>query len=259
MPSRSTTAYAFIADALRREIIDGSMRAGERIPTESELCARFSASRITVRRALQILSDELLIVRRQGSGSYVSGTPSRKIPLLNTDFGGSLAQHAPDLTRKLDRSQWESVSDEVAAHLQTFPGARALFARRIDLVDSEPVAYDEISLLQQFADRLTEEDLAQLDFLPHWQRRQQFEISHLTQSIEAVMSDDNMAQLLGITAGAPVLKEVDVMFLPLGTPCGLFVSFYRHDLFRLTSTVRFAKKSADEPLAKSARHSVLTG
>src|SRR5690349_12052304 len=86
MPIRNTTAYSFIADVLRREIIRGKIRAGGKMPTERELCARFFASRITVRRALQILADELLIVRRQGTGTFVSGKPSRKIPLLNTDF-----------------------------------------------------------------------------------------------------------------------------------------------------------------------------
>src|SRR5215203_6902099 len=83
MVIRNSTAYSFIADVLRREILRGTLGAGQKMPPERELGSRFSASRITIRRALQILADELLVVRRQGSGTYVSATPSRKIPLLN--------------------------------------------------------------------------------------------------------------------------------------------------------------------------------
>jgi DNA-binding GntR family transcriptional regulator len=247
MYQRSTTAYGFIADVLRREVMRGTLEAGARLPTERELCTRFAASRITVRRALQILADELLVVRRQGSGTFVSATPSRKIPLLNTDFNGSLAQHAPDLTRRLESTQWESASESVATYLQTFPGARVLFARRIDLLEDVPVAYDEIYLREDTADLLTDVHLARLDFLQELRSVQQIQFSHLTQSVEATVTGESEARHLAVAVGATVLKEIDVLFLQTGTPCGLFVSFYRHDLFRLTSTVRFIA----EPVASS--------
>jgi len=246
MRTRSWTAYSFIADALRREIINGDLAPGEKVPTEHELCSRFSTSRITVRRALQILADEMLVVRRQGSGTFVSPTPSRKIPLLNTDFTGSLTQHAPDLTRRLDSWHWETANEEVASYLQTFAGSRVLFARRIDLLENVPVAYDEIYLPERVADRLTERDLEQLDFLHHWQEVQQIQIGHLTQSIEAVTAQERQAQHLSINTGLPLLKELDVMFLQIGSPCGFFISYYRHELFRLTSTVRLTSSSPTE-------------
>ena len=258
MGARASTAYGFIADSLRRQIIGGSLKSGAQLPTERELCDRFSASRITVRRALQVLSDEMLVVRRQGSGTYVSGTPSRKIPLLNTDFSGSLSQHAPDLTRRLDFSDWRNANEEVAALLQSFPGARVLFGRRIDLLDNTPVAYDEIYLPEQVADRLSENDLAQLDFLHHWQLIQQFRIGHLTQGIEAVAAGPDQAVHLRIAEGAPALKELDVVFLHTGAPCGLFVSFYRHDLFRLTSTVRLPNIGESPPTSNARESSVPT-
>ena len=182
----------------------------------------------------------MLVIRRQGIGTFVSPTPTRKIPLLNSDVNGSLAEHAPDLTRRLDAWHWETATERVAAHLQTFAGGRMLFARRIDLLEKAPVAYDEIHLPESVADKLTENDLAQLDFLPRWQEVQQIQIGHLTQSIEATVATDSESQHLTIASGLPLLKEVDVLFLQTGLPCGLFVSFYRHDLFRLTSTVRIS-------------------
>jgi len=63
--------YQNIIDQLRRQIIEGIYPAGSALPTEMELCELFHASRQTVRFALSNLSDEGLIDRRQGSGSYV--------------------------------------------------------------------------------------------------------------------------------------------------------------------------------------------
>lgn len=63
--------YQNIIDQLRKQITDGIYPAGSALPTEMELCKLFQASRQTIRFALSNLSDEGLIDRRQGSGSYV--------------------------------------------------------------------------------------------------------------------------------------------------------------------------------------------
>ena len=236
----TATAYQYVADTLRRRILQGQYVSGERLPAERELCEQFDASRITVRRALLILAEEMLIQRRQGDGTFVSPTPSRKIPLLSADFSGSIAAHAPDIDRELESHEWQTASDEVASSLQTQPGARVLFARRLDLLRDTPVAFDEIYLAEQVADRLSADDLGQLRFLERWQKVQQIRLGHLSQTIEAIAAAREQVQFLGGKVGDPTLKEVDVIFLSTGTPCGLFVSYYRHELFRLTSTVRLS-------------------
>jgi GntR family transcriptional regulator len=235
---RAVTAYQYVADALRRQVLGGKLTPGQQLPPERELCDQFLASRITVRRALQILADEMLIQRRQGIGTFVSPGPSRRIPLLNTDFSGSMSAHAPDLERELETYKWQRATVEVASALQTLPGATVLFARRLDLLNREPVAFDEIYLPESASDGLNENDLAQLKFLERWQSVQQIRLGHLSQRIEAVAAEEQQVTYLGVEIGAPLLKEVDVIYLLTGASAGLFVSYYRHDLFQLTSTVR---------------------
>ncbi len=65
--------YQGIATIIRQQILEGTYPAGGQLPTEVQLCESFSASRQTIRQALQQLVDEGLIVRRQGSGSRVIG------------------------------------------------------------------------------------------------------------------------------------------------------------------------------------------
>ena len=65
--------YKWLADRLK-EIIRTDIEKGiEKLPTEQELCDRFRVSRQTVRLSLSLLEDEGLIVKKRGSGSYITG------------------------------------------------------------------------------------------------------------------------------------------------------------------------------------------
>lgn len=73
--------FRTLAKQLRQEIVTGSWEPGAKLPTEKELAVRRELSLTTVRRALDELCEEGLIVRRQGSGSYVSAKlPRRTVP-----------------------------------------------------------------------------------------------------------------------------------------------------------------------------------
>ena len=84
--------YKEIAQQLRQQILEGIYPAGSLLPTEQQLCSIHNASRQTVRTALQSLSEEGLISRRQGSGSRVldlrdfSPSPQRTIAIITTNI-----------------------------------------------------------------------------------------------------------------------------------------------------------------------------
>lgn len=67
------TKYQQLANRLREEITRNGGQTGFRLPTEQELARQYRLSRQTVRHALQLLEEEGLIQRRQGSGSYATG------------------------------------------------------------------------------------------------------------------------------------------------------------------------------------------
>ena len=78
MSSQPDLLYAQIEHNLRQRIISGDLSIGEKIPTEIELCEKYSVSRITVRRAIQNLVDEGILYRLRGRGTFVSA-PKREI------------------------------------------------------------------------------------------------------------------------------------------------------------------------------------
>ena len=126
-----TTAYNRIAASIRDRILNGDWEQNAKLPTERELCTEFKSSRITIRRALQILEDEGLAERRQGSGTFVRSTVARKIPLLTTDFFGSIETHAPDLVRSVKSWRETPAAQEVARALNLLPSEPVMEAVRI--------------------------------------------------------------------------------------------------------------------------------
>lgn len=237
-------AYALVTESLRARILAGEWQPGDRLPAESQLCEDFATSRITIRRALQILHHELLIQRQQGCGTFVGPAPARKIAILNADFFGGVARHAPKLKRKLQSWGWTAADTHVAGVLSLAVGEQVLTAQRLDLLSGKPVAMDEVFLAGRFADKLTASDLVELDFLKRWEGAQRIKLDYCTQEVEAVPARPPCSKILGVKPGSPLLRETDVVFEHSGRAAGLFVSYYRHEHFRLTATVKLAGSKA---------------
>jgi GntR family transcriptional regulator len=202
------------------------------------LCEAFSASRITVRQAVRVLQEEMLVRSHQGRGSFVSPCPTRRIPLINTDFCGSALAHAPDMEVRLEHWGWIAAPVEVAEQLQVFSGDRVLFARRTAILEPDVIGYDELHLVESHASLLSKDDLAWSLFVERWRQVESLAISHATQTIEAVAAQRPITDLLPIEPGSPVLKATEVFFLSDGQPAGAMVMYLRHDLFRLNCVVQ---------------------
>ena len=65
--------YKWLAAKLREQLPDYAARGQHQLPTEAELASRYKVSRQTVRQALAQLTQEGLIEKRQGSGSFLTG------------------------------------------------------------------------------------------------------------------------------------------------------------------------------------------
>ena len=70
--------YRAIADELRHRVESGELAAGALLPSESELSGAYDVSRVTVRKALDVLRDEGLVDSRQGFGWFVATDPVRQ-------------------------------------------------------------------------------------------------------------------------------------------------------------------------------------
>ena len=63
--------YILISSDIRKKILEGVYQANQQIPFEKDLCVEYDASKMTVKKALDMLVSEGLIIKRRGSGTFV--------------------------------------------------------------------------------------------------------------------------------------------------------------------------------------------
>ncbi|MFC3127664.1 FadR/GntR family transcriptional regulator [Pseudoroseomonas globiformis] len=92
IPERKQRLGDQLYGQILEQIVDGRLREGDRLPSESQICAAFQVSRPTVREALMRLHADGLVTTRQGSGSYVQKRPSGHLTRLTriSDVAGLL-------------------------------------------------------------------------------------------------------------------------------------------------------------------------
>ena len=132
---------ALILQSLQR----AEWRPGEAIPSELELAAHYKVSQGTVRKAIDELSAEHLLVRRQGKGTFVATHSEaraqfrflRLMPLEGEQ------EYPPSRLLECRRAR---ASAEIARELQMKAGDSLVFLRRVLIFKGEPTVIDEISL-----------------------------------------------------------------------------------------------------------------
>jgi GntR family transcriptional regulator len=145
----ATAKYQQIADRLRDQIDSGALQPGERLPSEPDLVRQFDASRNTVRLAIALLTNQGLVVTRQGLGTFVT-EPARPFTALLSRIPTHLpvqsastvlpevsnSQAEPETTRQIVEQAPASAS--VAEKLEISPGDLVVIRRRNGAIGEVP-------------------------------------------------------------------------------------------------------------------------
>jgi GntR family transcriptional regulator len=193
-----TIRYQAIADALRDSIRRGTLAPGRMLPSEAELSAQHGVSRVTIRRALDVLRAEGLLDARQGLGWFVASAPIRQsLGELGTIEEQLAASGSTPERRVLSFAFWRA-----PARVAEVLGAdEVLEVRRLNLADGEPFAVVTVWCPASLAQRLSRADVERSPFY----ELLDVTIGGATQTIGAAAASAEEAELLGVPAGAPVL------------------------------------------------------
>ena len=191
--------YRTIADDLRRRVEAGEFAAGRLLPSESALSASYAASRITVRKALDLLRDEGLVDARQGFGWFAAVDPLRQaLGRLGTIEAQLVASGARSERRILDFG-FVPASPRVRKVL----GAETVLeVRRVNLADGEPFARVTVWCPEELGANLSRADVERAPFYELLDEP----LGGAVQTIGAALASRGDAALLEIPEGSPVLR-----------------------------------------------------
>ena len=194
-----TIRYHAIAASLRERIQSGEFVSGRLLPSEAELSKKYKVSRVTVRRALEMLRDEGTVDSRQGYGWFVvGGTVSQSLGTLGTIEDQMTASGV-----KSERLVIEYAFEKASKHVAKVLGVdQVLRVRRINTADGEPFAIVTVWCPAELGRSLSREDVERSSFHELMDRK----LKSATQTIAADAASADEAQLLHIPSGAPVLR-----------------------------------------------------
>lgn len=183
--------YRTIAGELRDQVAAGELIQGAVLPSEAELARAYEVSRVTVRKALEVLRDEGLVSSRQGFGWFVAGDRIRQSLGALSTIEGQLTEQGRVAERRV-----LSFGFVLAPS-----GEEVLEAVRVNLADGRPFALVTVWCPAELGSALSRDDVESATFyelLP-------VEFGGATQTIGAALADAHDAELLDVPAGSPLL------------------------------------------------------
>ena len=213
---------------LREQIRRQQYPPGSRLPSESELASQFGVSRASVRSVLATLAAEGLIVRKQGSGTFVN----ERIRDVNTRLGGVL-----DFTHLIENSGCKAsiktisarkrgATESEASSLGIATGEQVLSLVRLFFADQSPaiLSYNAIpvALLTRSVDQYD-------GAMPIHQFLSQYcdqEIVYVISDIRATLADKETADYLECEQNCPLLELVEVFYNRNNQPLVFGLNFY---------------------------------
>ena len=188
--------YQEIADDLRTRAT--SSPAGSLLPSEAEMSVEFGASRVTIRRALELVREDGLIAARQGFGWFVAGEPVRQSLQSLGTIESQLEGVGKLSERKIEEFAFEDPPDRVRKVLGV---DQVLRVKRVNLADGEPFAVVTVWCPARLGANLSRQDVERRPFY----ELLDVELRGATQTIGADLVGAVDARLLGVPVGSPVL------------------------------------------------------
>jgi GntR family transcriptional regulator len=247
LPLSATPLYEQIKTALRSRILDGTYAPHSQMPSESELCAMFDVSRITVRQALGDLQKEGLVFKLHGKGTFVSKPKAFQNVSALQGFAEAMSSMGYEIVNQLKQIRFIPANAHIAGRLDMPEGAKVAEIHRVRLLNREPVSLEITWVPEALGKRLANADLATRDIFLILENDCAVPLGHADVSIDAILADDEIVAALNVEEGSPVLRIERLTHSADGTPIDYEYLYFRGDAFQY----RFRTDRQKEP--KTAR------
>lgn len=225
-PKSAQPLYQQLQRALREAIESGALGPDDALPSERQLAADLGVSRITVRKAIDGLGDQGLLVRRQGSGNFVGARIEKNFAKL-TSFSEDMRARGRVPSSLWLKKQDGQVTPDEAMRLALSPGAKVYRFDRLRFADEKPMALEHCTVA---ATVLPSVDAVGDSLYVAMEKAGNRPVRAL-QRLRALLLDEEQARLLEAKPGDAGLLVERVGYLRDGRAVELSYSYYRGDTY----------------------------
>ncbi|MFC6200330.1 GntR family transcriptional regulator, LSA1692 subfamily [Lactiplantibacillus nangangensis] len=226
-----TYLYLEVADQLQGDIDAGVYGVHQKLPSENDLAARYQTSRLTIRKAVDVLEKRQVVVKDRNRGTYALATTA-KISSGATGLAGftevAKSLHLEPTTQVLKLHVLTTYPKAIKAGLRLETAEPVWQIERLRLVDREPMTHEQIYIPRKLLPELTATKAqgSLYDLI-----ETHLAIAYASQELEAIQLDEPTAKLLTVAPGSAAFLAHTIAFSVDGFPILYDDSNYRSDKY----------------------------
>lgn len=223
--------YHQVEQDLRRLIREQHLASGATLPPEHDLCQHYGVSRQTMRLALSRLTQDRLISRHAGRGTFVRAQDDRLAFSLDRSFTRQIAEMGRQARSRVLHLSTGPLGADAPAVLHPHLGAPCLRLERLRYGDDEPIGLQALVLLTDRCPGIAARDFTRESVYEVLARDYHLPIREIRHAIGAAVADVSQAKLLEVAPGDPLLVVHTTSYLEDAQPIEHTTSYYRADRY----------------------------
>lgn len=203
----STPLYLQLKNKIKKEIRTGTLKPGDKLPSEMQMQKEYGMSRVTVRNAMSELEVEGYIIKVQGKGSFVAQSDMLRLPIGVTSFTEDARMQGVDFKSEVLSA---GLTNEVFEMDREFFGLREgeqiMCIKRLRCADGVPVVIEENHLPARLK-KLENEDLTGSLYDILMNKYHMIPSNKGRRSVRIIFATEEIAKWLQLSLGTPVIES----------------------------------------------------
>jgi GntR family transcriptional regulator len=207
------------------------------LPSERDLSQRLGVNRMTLRRALEMLESQGLLLRRQGNGTYVAEPKIERQAGKLVPFTRGMQRRGYLPGARVILFEKRPAEAVIAKELGLPVSTVVYYVRRLRLINQEPVMLESLAVPARRFPELERFDLSRRSVYEVMEKEYGVVVVRARQSLEPVVAAEYEAELLGVKPGDPLMLERRLGFDQQDRPVEYGKDLYRGDRFRFVTEI----------------------
>lgn len=222
--------YREIYSDIRKDILTNHYRSGKPLPTQEELIAKYKVSRLTLKKALQLLSNEGLIYSKQGAGTYVrvrlNDTKDELLP-LDSPVGVVYSHRDQEITSKILHFDARLPDETEQKNLNLDQTKPVYEIKRVRFINQEYYSYEHTLMPTDII--ALDKEVLQGSIYDYLGSKAKLQLTDARRIIYAKGADQEVSQALNIELNSPVLVIEQTAYDQTGRPFEYSKSYFIND------------------------------
>ena len=244
-----TPIFEQITKWMRDKIQAGEWHNNEQIPSESDLCENLNVSRGTIRKAIEVLIAERLLVRIHGKGTFVKNKIllEQKPTWRLAGFSRDLISRGIPYSTKVVREQVIQPSEDVRNLLKLSPTDRIFNMQRLRKINEQPVLLIENHIVYDFCQGIEKVDFEENQLYVTLENQFNIQFDWANRTYHSVLAEPEVAELLNLPKNAPLMYLEELYHNFDSTPVEYTRAWFDAQVFYIKTTIHREDEKKELP------------